>query len=67
MEIILRNDKSEVARFGLKVKEDADKGTGSIEASFSSKVPALARLVIKGVKSLDDKDFDATCQPAARD
>lgn len=57
MDLIVKNEKGELARLGLKVDEDGDKGSASVAVTFSAKLPSIARLGIKMLKDLDNKEF----------
>ena len=57
MELLLQNEKGELARLGLKVDGDGDKGTGSVGVTFKCKLPPVARKLVKAVKDLDHKEF----------
>lgn len=57
MDLLLLNEKGELARLGLKVDEDGDNGTGSVGVTFKCKLPSLARIAVKALKNLDNKEF----------
>ena len=57
MDLLLLNEKGELARLGLKVDEDGDKGTGSVGVTFKCKLPLFARKLVKVAKDLDHKEF----------
>ena len=57
MDLLLQNEKGELARLGLKVDEDGDKSTGSVGVTFRCKLPLIARAALKALNVLDNKAF----------
>ena len=57
MEIIAKNEKGELARVGLNVDEDGDNNTGSVTFTCKAKLPLIARMGIKMLKNLDNREF----------
>ena len=57
MEFIAKNEKGELARFGVTVDQDGEKNTGSVAVSFNCKLPAIARAGIGFLKALDNREF----------